>query len=40
MFADQVEARRSWYADLWRRRAELEEALLARVPQLAEALRR
>jgi len=40
MFADQIEARRNWYADLWRRRAELEAALLARMPQLAEVLGR
>jgi len=40
MFADQVEARRNWYEDLWRRRAELEAALLTRIPQLARALGR
>lgn len=40
MFADQVEARRAWYWELWRRRAELQAALVERAPLLGEALRR
>ena len=31
MFADQIDMRRSWYADLWRRRSELEAALLQKL---------
>ncbi|HLZ77349.1 hypothetical protein [Phenylobacterium sp.] len=38
MFADQEALRRDWYFDLWRRRDELNEALIARVPGLREAL--
>ena len=40
MFADQVAARRDWYAGLWARRAELEAGLVAREPLLARALGR
>jgi len=35
MFADQVDQRHRWYIDLWRRRAELQQDLLARSPDLA-----
>jgi hypothetical protein len=38
MFALQARARRDWYLSLWARRAELNAALLARVPGLAEAV--
>jgi hypothetical protein len=38
MFARQIPARRDWYRELWSRRAELDEALFARVPGLAEAV--
>jgi hypothetical protein len=34
MLAYQVEARTQWYRSLWERRAELTEALKARVPEL------
>jgi SAM-dependent methyltransferase len=36
MLAYQMPARIAWYRSLWARRAELTEALLARVPQLAQ----
>ncbi len=36
MFADQVARRRDWYWDLWSRRAELNEALMQRLPGLRE----
>jgi hypothetical protein len=36
MFADQIVQRREWYWNLWSRRAELNEALMARVPGLRE----
>ena len=35
MLAYQMEARVAWYHSLWQRRAELNEALFKRVPQLA-----
>lgn len=38
MFAGQVAARRDWYWSLWRRRDELDETLLQRVPGMREAL--
>jgi hypothetical protein len=38
MFANQVAQRRDWYLDLWNRRAQLNEALIARVPGLREAV--
>jgi hypothetical protein len=38
MFANQAQARREWYWDLWRRREALNEALIARVPGLREAV--
>ena len=38
MFADQAAQRRDWYLDLWRRRDELNAAVIARVPGLREAL--
>lgn len=38
MFARQVAERREWYRDLWSRRAALNEAALARMPGLAEAV--
>jgi hypothetical protein len=38
MFADQEAVRRDWYLDLWRRRDELNAAMIARVPGLREAL--
>jgi glycosyltransferase involved in cell wall biosynthesis len=38
MFADQVAAREDWYRDLWSRRAELNEALMGRMPGLREAV--
>jgi hypothetical protein len=34
--ADQIVQRREWYWNLWSRRAELNEALMARVPGLRE----
>lgn len=40
MFADQIDARRGWYLDLWRRRPALESSLVARLPSLAQALGR
>ena len=40
MFAYQVNARRDWYIDLWRRRAELQARLIERLPLLAQALGR
>jgi hypothetical protein len=36
MFADQIALRRDWYRDLWARRAELNEALMGRLPGLRE----
>ena len=38
MFAHQAQARRDWYESLWRRRAGLTEALMGRLPGLAEAV--
>jgi hypothetical protein len=38
MFAGQIAARRDWYRELWARRAELNEAVFARVPGLAQAV--
>jgi len=38
MFADQIRERRDWYRDLWNRREELNAAVAARLPGLAEAL--
>ena len=38
MFADQIAAHRDWLYDLWARRAELDAALCARTPGLAEAV--
>jgi len=38
MFADQIHERRDWYRDLWDRRAELNAAVAARLPGLAEGL--
>jgi hypothetical protein len=40
MFAGQVPDRREWYMDLWARRDELTERLVARMPGLAEELRK
>lgn len=40
MFAQQANARRDWYFDIWKRRSELEGALFQRVPQLAQMLGR
>ena len=40
MFAGQVAERRRWYQELWARRAELDEALMARLPGLRAALGR
>ena len=37
MFAHQAARRRDWYWSLWERRAELNEALMSRVPGLREA---
>ena len=39
MFSDQIVQRRSWYRDLWSRRRELDEALIARVPGLADLIK-
>jgi SAM-dependent methyltransferase len=36
MFAGQAAQRRDWYRDLWRRRAELDEALMDRLPGLRD----
>ncbi len=36
MMSQQIRDRASWYKDLWERRHELNDALLARVPELAE----
>lgn len=38
MFARQVAERRDWYRDLWSRREDLNQAALARMPGLAEAV--
>lgn len=38
MFATQVAQRRDWYRDLWARREALDQAALARIPGLAEAV--
>ena len=38
MFADQEAVRRDWYLDLWRRRDELNAAMIERVPGLREML--
>jgi hypothetical protein len=40
MFANQVGQRRDWYLDLWSRRAELDEAAMARLPGLRERVAR
>jgi len=40
MFANQVDLRREWYLDLWRRRDQLNEALMDRMPGLREAVAR
>jgi len=40
MFAYQVNARRDWYLDLWRRRDQLQASLIERLPLLAQALGR
>ncbi len=39
MFTNQIVQRRAWYQDLWARRAELDEALMDRVPGLRELVR-
>jgi hypothetical protein len=38
MFADQVALRRDWYLDLWARRAELNEAVMARISGVRAAV--
>ena len=38
MFAGQIAAHRAWLQDLWARRSELDAALCARTPRLAEAV--
>ncbi len=38
MFADQLAARRDWYADLWQRRGELQRRLIERQPKLGKLL--
>ena len=38
MFADQIGQRHRWYADLWSRRAELQQKLVARRPDLGPLL--
>lgn len=40
MFAHQFAARREWYRELWERRAELNQAVLGRHPDIGEELRR